>query len=97
MSKTQMMLFLLVIIIVGFSIFSHYKFFNKDSFKNIGLSYDIGSKIDYTIEMPNNSEYAGNMRYPGKAFLNIANGSKGFYYNNSSDDEQLFYGFPFYN
>jgi len=65
---------------------------------SIGRGYGIGGvgyDLDYTpqVDIPNGKLF-GNMRYPGKAYLSIAE-PNGYLYNNQSDDSIPFLSFPF--
>ena len=78
-------------------LFETYRF--SEGYKNltpIGRGYGIGGvgyDLDYTYTKPLNSDKFGNMRYPGKAFLSIADGKTKYKYTNLSDDIPSFFGF----
>ena len=57
-----------------------------------GVGYDLDYKPEVNIP---NGHLFGNMRYPGKAYLSIAEPS-GYLYNNNSDDSISFFSFPFF-
>lgn len=91
-----MFLFIFITLFVGL-IFET----NMEGYKNLppigrgtGIG-GIGQDIDNIYVKPKNSNKIGNMRYPGKDFLNIANKNDSFYYDTVGDDDPLSFGFSF--
>lgn len=98
MNKTNWIIGLFILLVVTFL----FKPFLQETFISrsaIGRGYGIGGvgyDLDYLPQanIPNGNLF-GNMRYPGKAYLSIAEPS-GYLYNNSSDDTISFFSFPFF-
>lgn len=92
------LLFISILIFLSFGILFENNLF-IEGYKNlspIGRGYGIGGigyDLDYTYTKPANSNKIGNMRYPGKAFLSVADGKTSYNYTNLSDDIPSFFGF----
>ena len=98
--KTQsifgLFVFIFIVLLVGL-IFET----NVEGYKNLppigrgsgigGVGYDINN----TYVKPKNSDKIGNMRYPGKKFLNIANKNDEFYYDIVDNDDPLSFDISF--
>jgi hypothetical protein len=100
MNKYIIILFiLLVITLITKPLLSPFiENFSTRSVTGIGRGYGIGGvghDLDYVPQtnIPNGNLF-GNMRYPGKAYLSIAEPS-GYLYNNQTDDAISFFSFPF--
>ena len=96
MKKIQSIFALLLLLVVIFSM--NMIFGSKETFISANSGPSTGSiahELDYkpTTNISNGNMF-GNMRYPGKAYLSIANGESNFMYNNSSDDTIFNFGFP---
>lgn len=99
MNKYIISLFvLLVVLLIIKPLFSPLMESFEHSSSSIGRGYGIGGvgyDLDYVPQHNiSNGTLFGNMRYPGKAYLSIAEPSN-YLYNNQTDDSISFYSFPF--
>lgn len=97
MNKTKWIIGLLFLLIITFLAKPFVDNYLRESFvSQSGIRIgELGHELDYKpqVNIPNGNLF-GNMRYPGKAYLSIAEPS-GYLYNNQSDDSITFFSFPF--
>ena len=98
MNKYIISLFILLVVILTIKPLLYPLMEGFGGRSGIGRGYGIGGvgyDLDYVPQtnIPNGNLF-GNMRYPGKAYLSIAEPSN-YLYNNQSDDSISFFSFPF--
>lgn len=71
----QLLVFIFVILLVGLLFETHIETYKNQYSIGRGVGTGIiGHELNYTYITPKNSDKFGNLRYPGKAFLNVADG-----------------------
>lgn len=94
MKKTNWMIGLFILLVITFLIkpFLQETFISRSSIGTGNIGYELHYRPQ--LKIPNEHLF-GNMRYPGKAYLSIAEPTE-YLYNNNSDDTISFFSFPFF-
>jgi len=98
MNKTNWMISIFALLVLTFLLrpFLQESFISRSAIGRGSGIGGVGYDLDYIpeVNIPKGNLF-GNMRYPGKAYLSIAEPS-GYLYNNNSDDSISFFSFPFF-